>query len=78
MKNFKTVSITTGVVKDLELDIRIQKGEIILLDETCPCCGERLYAYNNPSDDPTLGEYCSDPKCDYFRNQFVSYEEIMG
>lgn len=53
--------------------------EIVYIDETCPLCNGKLYVYNYPEDDITDGVYCEhndDDQCPYFRNQFLSYEDI--
>lgn len=53
--------------------------EIVFVGAECPLCGGRLYAYNYPEDDMTDGVYCEhddDKDCPYFRNQFISYEDM--
>lgn len=50
--------------------------EIIYMDYCCPLCGGKTYTYNNPEDDETDGVYCEHDECPWFRNQFISYEDI--
>lgn len=60
----------------------LRNGKEIVFDgEVCPLCGGRLYAYNYPEDDMTDGIYCEhddDNDCPYFRNQFMSYEDMQS
>lgn len=42
----------------------------------CPLCGGKTYSEDNPSDDTTLAEVCSE--CDWWQNQFLTWEEIKS
>lgn len=44
--------------------------------EKCPECGSLIFCYNDPSMDSTLGDYCTNKKCNFQENQFMSWEEI--
>lgn len=42
----------------------------------CPLCGGKTYSEDNPSDDVTLAEACSE--CNWWQNQFLTWEEIKS
>lgn len=33
--------------------------------EVCPLCGSPILTYKDPSDDPTMSEWCSNDDCDW-------------
>ena len=43
---------------------------------SCPECGSYTFEYNDPSQDSTLGTYCTNRDCDYVSNQFMDWEDI--
>lgn len=47
-------------------------------DKKCPECGSLIFCYNDPSEDSTLGEYCTNMHCEYTANQYMSWEEIKS
>lgn len=49
---------------------------IYVEDRKCPECGSLIYSYNDPNDDTSLGEYCTNMHCEYMTNQYMSWEEI--
>lgn len=52
--------------------------EPIIMDYKCPLCNSNVYTENDPSVDYTLGEYCDNENCDWFTNQFISYDDMVG
>lgn len=42
----------------------------------CPLCGEATFSENNPDNDPSLSVRCCN--CDWYENQFLSWEELSG
>lgn len=51
--------------------------KIVYMDYVCPICKAKVWSYSDPSDDHTLGEYCANPDCNWFSNQFLSYEDMV-
>lgn len=50
--------------------------EIFVSTERCPLCYSNLYMYNNPKDDLAEHIWCINDDCIYFKNQYMSFEEI--
>lgn len=47
-------------------------------ERKCPECGALIYSHNDPSQDNTLGEYCSNIECKYMANQYMTWDEIKS
>lgn len=56
---------------------QIEDKIFVYEDKVCPLCGNRIWSYNNPDDDNTLGDYCVNQDCEWFSNQFLSYEDLI-
>lgn len=48
--------------------------EPLYADFDCPLCGSKVISED--SDDMHASDYCSDGNCPWFRNQFISYEDV--
>lgn len=48
----------------------------IVIDGICPECEHPTWQHDDPSKDYTIGTYCSNDKCDFTYNQFMTWEEI--
>ena len=42
----------------------------------CPECGCNTYSYNDPANDSTISEYCTNSECEYTENQYIDWEDI--
>lgn len=47
-----------------------------VLEDKCPECGCNTYCYNDPAQDSSMSEMCTNSDCDYLTTQFLSWEEI--